>query len=205
MLRVAAAVILLAGAGTFLLLGDGNNTTGTDVAVVTPIITPVQTLPAERIPQNVQPETKNTTATETTAPVNTKAVAKSSKKEIPKRTFSKPHTTPDVQEAPAPEQLAVAKKTDVRNPDAEVTKSDYQATFNNPVVTSEKASAYVPVEAAAVTQVPVDDAVATGGERNGGLKGFLRKATRTLERRTGIKAVNDDDELLIGAVALKLK
>jgi hypothetical protein len=33
----------------------------------------------------------------------------------------------------------------------------------------------------------------------------LRKATRTLERRTGIKAVNDDDELLVGAVALKLK
>lgn len=36
-------------------------------------------------------------------------------------------------------------------------------------------------------------------------KGFFRKVSRFIERRTGIGTVNDDNELLIGAVALKLK
>lgn len=39
----------------------------------------------------------------------------------------------------------------------------------------------------------------------GNLKSLLRKATRMVERRTGINATNEDDELLIGVVAIKLK
>jgi hypothetical protein len=38
----------------------------------------------------------------------------------------------------------------------------------------------------------------------GSVKGFLRKATRLIEKRTGIDPTNGDGELLIGAVALKL-
>ena len=36
-------------------------------------------------------------------------------------------------------------------------------------------------------------------------KGFFRKVSRFIERNTGIGTVNADNELLIGAVALKLK
>lgn len=39
----------------------------------------------------------------------------------------------------------------------------------------------------------------------GSITGFLRKATRFIERRTGIETTNDNNELLIGAVAVKLK
>lgn len=39
----------------------------------------------------------------------------------------------------------------------------------------------------------------------GSLKGFLRKATRIIERKTGIGATTDDDRLLIGALALNLE
>jgi hypothetical protein len=42
-------------------------------------------------------------------------------------------------------------------------------------------------------------------KRGGSVKGFLRKATRFIERRTGVATTNEDDELLIGAVAIKLK
>ncbi|HEV7622079.1 MAG TPA: hypothetical protein VGO09_10105 [Flavisolibacter sp.] len=42
-------------------------------------------------------------------------------------------------------------------------------------------------------------------DRKGSLKSFLRKATRIIEKRTGIDPSNDNDELLIGAVAVKLK
>lgn len=48
--------------------------------------------------------------------------------------------------------------------------------------------------------------VADNNESSGkGLKGFLRKATRVIERRTGITAANDDNEILIASVAVKLK
>ncbi|HZH95226.1 MAG TPA: hypothetical protein VEY06_05040, partial [Flavisolibacter sp.] len=40
--------------------------------------------------------------------------------------------------------------------------------------------------------------------KKGSVRGFLRKATRFIERRTGINPVNEDDELLIGVVAIKL-
>lgn len=44
-----------------------------------------------------------------------------------------------------------------------------------------------------------------GDIAKGSIKGFLRKATRLIERRTGIDPTNDNGELLIGAVAVKLK
>ena len=50
----------------------------------------------------------------------------------------------------------------------------------------------------ASTQEPSD-------ERKGSFKGLLRRATRVIEKRTGIDPTNGGDELLIGAVAVKLK
>jgi hypothetical protein len=45
---------------------------------------------------------------------------------------------------------------------------------------------------------------ASNDDRKGSIKGFLRKATRLIEKRTGIDPTNDG-ELLIGAVAINLK
>lgn len=44
-----------------------------------------------------------------------------------------------------------------------------------------------------------------GSNRKGSIKGFLRRATRMIEKRTGIEATNENGELLIGAVAINLK
>jgi hypothetical protein len=41
--------------------------------------------------------------------------------------------------------------------------------------------------------------------KKGKLRGFLRKVTRTFEKNTNINAANDDDRVLIGGLALKLK
>lgn len=46
--------------------------------------------------------------------------------------------------------------------------------------------------------------IASNDDRKGSIKGFLRKATRLIEKRTGIDPTNDG-ELLIGAVAINLK
>ncbi|MGN6398995.1 MAG: anti-sigma factor family protein [Flavisolibacter sp.] len=52
---------------------------------------------------------------------------------------------------------------------------------------------------------PTPISVADNSEKKGSFKSFLRKATRMIERKTGIDATDGDDELLIGAVAVKLK
>ena len=49
-----------------------------------------------------------------------------------------------------------------------------------------------------------ENAVAGNSENKGSVKGFLRKATRLIEKRTGIDATTDG-ELLIGVLAVKLK
>jgi hypothetical protein len=54
-------------------------------------------------------------------------------------------------------------------------------------------------------EVPTNpDGLIASNDRKGSIKGFLRKATRVIEKRTGIDPTNDG-ELLIGAVAINLK
>ena len=48
---------------------------------------------------------------------------------------------------------------------------------------------------------PEDEPVA----KKGSVKGFLRKATRLIEKRTGFDPTNENGELLLGVVAVKLK
>jgi len=50
-----------------------------------------------------------------------------------------------------------------------------------------------------------EEPTAQDNDRKGSLKGFLRKATRMIEKRTGIDPTNANGELLIGAVAINLK
>ncbi len=55
---------------------------------------------------------------------------------------------------------------------------------------------------------PTESAVTDGDfeiEKKTRAKGFLRKVSRFIQRNTGIGTVNADNELLVGAMALKLK
>ncbi len=58
------------------------------------------------------------------------------------------------------------------------------------------------------TETPQDLALTDGDfeqKKKTPARGFFRRVSRFIERRTGIGTVNADNELLIGAVALKLK
>lgn len=77
-------------------------------------------------------------------------------------------------------------------------------TINNPVVTSVSADPLNPINVSPKTTEQRDFIAGVDNEKKASLKGFLRKATRFIERRTNIKTTNENDELLIGAVALKL-
>jgi anti-sigma factor RsiW len=74
--------------------------------------------------------------------------------------------------------------------------------INNSLVTSSIAQRNTIVNA--TPKISPDPEPADEVAKKGSIKGFLRKATRLVERTTGITATNEDGELLIGAVAVKL-
>ena len=78
-----------------------------------------------------------------------------------------------------------------------------QKTINTEPVTTIAAPAYDNTNALTTTDAGSGTDLASAS-RKGSVRGFLRKATRFIERRTGINPVNEDDELLIGVVAIKL-
>lgn len=85
---------------------------------------------------------------------------------------------------------------------ANVAVSGSDEAVNNSFVTSAPQERNT-IEALPAAMVPDGGEVASN--KKGSIRSLLRKATRLVERTTGISATNEDDELLIGAVAVKLK
>jgi hypothetical protein len=92
----------------------------------------------------------------------------------------------------------IEKNTEVTRP---------QQNINTTPVTPTQATAYNNKNPEVISDDSGLSSIALEPENNkrGSVKGFLRKATRFIERRTGVATTNENDELLIGAVAIKLK
>ncbi|GAA4317287.1 hypothetical protein [Flaviaesturariibacter amylovorans] len=76
-----------------------------------------------------------------------------------------------------------------------------QQNINSTPVTDAPLAAYTPMNNA-------DSEASTASLNNGrqgSVRSFLRKATRFIERRTGIRTTNEDDQLVVGTVAINLK
>lgn len=97
------------------------------------------------------------------------------------------------------ETLDRTVKTNVQfNENNNVPPVEHKVSVNNPDVTSS-------LLARNTIETPVETKESTDNDRKGSIKGFLRKATRMIEKRTGIDPTNENGELLIGAVAINLK
>jgi anti-sigma factor RsiW len=206
-MRIAAAVLIVAGAGVLTLYNNGNNGNN-------PAPTVAQTENRPKVNQSTTPAiTKENTIAEQPVAVTTddnNTIAQTGK-EIKKAAPEK-HTAKQLSiDLPPVNNDVIArvenkKEIDAVTPD-QVTPSITRTvqTENNfkTGVTTATTAAYNPVEA---SDNDIIDAVATSENKKGrAIRGFLRKATRFIERTTNIDPVNEDDKLLIGAVALKLK
>jgi hypothetical protein len=74
----------------------------------------------------------------------------------------------------------------------------------NTSVTSRSSDTYIIQEKTSVNPDVKYASTNNGNGQKGGLRGFFRKVTRTFEKRTNIKATDDDDRLLIAGLAIKL-
>ncbi len=205
--RVAAAAVVLLWAGSYYFSGTEDNTASTGpVALQTKTIKPA-----------TQPISTNKNATATTnntitaAEESTIAATITSPAQKEKQTFATGNTPAEsnatyaVVETGVASMLPAAQRiTDVQT-SADFVPESRQQIFNDAVVTSAEPVRTISTDAHTTTPVPVEADVASASqERGGSLKGFLRKTTRFIERTTSINPVNADDELLIGALAIKV-
>ncbi len=88
------------------------------------------------------------------------------------------------------------------------TKEAQQQNANKSSVTTTPADTYITkTDATANPEVPPTEPefASNNNGKKGKLRGFLRKVTRTFEKRTNISATDDDERLLVGGLAIKLK
>ena len=207
-LRVAAVVLLISGA-TSIALWQNNGSKVGNVAITEP----AKNIKGAEQPSTVQPHQTVTDvpadqlaeAPRNIATENTEAVYNNKK-----NTVASVNKIKEVEPSPANDQLALVENKKVIDVPVSTPDIALSTPKNTPVennlktgVTTASTAAYNPVEASDNDFI---DAVATSENKKGrAIRGFLRKATRFIERTTNIDPVNEDDKLLIGAVALKLK
>jgi hypothetical protein len=206
-MRIAAAVIILLGMGVFIFTYQPKQ----DVVVAdgTKKIVPVKktdpvakTQPGEKIEKQdakpVNPTVIKTGETDDAPNVVRNLKKKAQPQKIPNQTI-----TPGRES----EQEIIVKHQEKEPDQSIVVKRNHepapQQTINNKNVTPSIVTSLKDETTLAVT-AEQRDVVKTDNEKKSSLKGFLRKATRFIERRTNISTTNENNELVIGVVALKL-
>lgn len=202
-IRVAAAVVVIAIGGILYFHNSSSSTVPPQITAAPTKIDQKSDLKKSDLPNQAMPSSENSKKNEI-------AVSNSPKKEVKQ---DKSIDKKDIKiENPVQQQDEVAytpekiKENVIERPVVENVKADPDkgsnqtlASVNNLHVTSpllERTTI-----GASVTQ---DEPIANNDDRKGSIKGFLRKATRLIEKTTGIDPTNDG-ELLIGAVAINLK
>lgn len=206
-MRIAAAVVLLLFGSLFFLLNKNGTGSTVDPAVVT------------NKPNNNSSNQDNSNPVEKIIPQT--VLAKDEEKMLVKTKKEKlnqqaPTQIPSVDRKVKQLPLPSSNETEVVVKEREVIKFDVER-FTADAKVDDVVALNNTITHTAVTSALPDRTTDEGPEETAGsdgdfnqtrktpAKGFFRKVSRFIERRTGIGTVNADNELLIGAVALKLK
>jgi hypothetical protein len=116
--------------------------------------------------------------------------------------------SPLVNDKPIKDDIVLNRRSSEINdktisPSTNVSFVPLNETINHPGVTSAFNKRTTIDTASAIGQNPENKMIADNNHK-GSLKSFLRKAARVIEKKTGIDPANENEELLIGAVAVKL-
>ena len=212
-MRIAAAVMIIATAGVLFLVNNQQGNTQSPATGSAPLSNAAK-IPDNNHPLNAGNNNTDHDKTLATSPVNEiktqrNPVQGTRKKNQPGIHRNEPdnlavitpsnnqHQSSDNSTDPV---TLVARMSDAiparnisRTVSATLQPLDPGETINKSPVTS-----ILPERTTDVTKNDV------ASNKKGSVKGFLRKATRLIEKRTGFDPTNDNGELLIGVVAVKL-
>ncbi len=207
-MRIAAAVVIILSMGIFVFTYESKP--GVVIADGTKTMQPVKEIEkADLVKADLAIKTESTkpvkpdvakTANTDNAPNLVKNLEKKKLQLIKKQPVV---LSPEENQSPV-----IAKKQQKRPDENNIvvnrkTEDAPQQTINIPSVTPPSVASLNNQTTSPVTAVQLD-VVKIDNEKKSSLKGILRKATRFIERRTNISTTNEDNELLIGAVAVKL-
>ena len=211
----AAAVVILVGWGAFWYVDNyGTGQPGNDIAMgttpsaprTTPATAPAATTPQVAPSQQEQLPSSETTTPQVYTPAEEQAVAATTVDANPvARTATRADYRGTVTE---PAIIAAAPSTEATltsdRPRVETIAAAPQQIINDPAVTETSAGPYISIGNGTTDVLPQATAAADN-DKKGSMRGFLRKTTRFIERRTGIDPTNEGDELMIGALTISLK
>ena len=210
-MRVAAAVIVLLLGSLFFLINRNEKLPDAPIVRTTP---PAKNVPAIK-PDNIIMEqaVKNTSPVQQGQPL-VRAPQKNTRKSITKDVFPdkkimQQNTTNGNEDVVNNDNIDLPKQRDIIKFDAKRFTTEPQikdVTLVNNNITHSSVTSVLPIRK---TDEDTQEPAVTDGDfkdkKKTPAKGFFRKVSRFIERNTGIGTVNADNELLIGAVALKLK
>jgi len=200
-MRIAAAVIIIAVSG-IVYFKNSSSTIHTGNAEMAVKKNPVQSveLKTTKNPSNAMSLASDHSMGNPVAAKNTKGKEKKSDENtiVPKERREENPVQEEVLTAQAMERPKVNHVPFNENEKVIAAIDDHKDILNIGSVTS-------PLLTRNTTGTPVEEEQTAGNNRKGSLKGFLRKATRVIEKRTGIDPTNENGELLIGAVAINLR
>ncbi|RYF84700.1 MAG: hypothetical protein EON98_08505 [Chitinophagaceae bacterium] len=211
-MRIAAAVILVLFGSLFFLLNKKENVvTDGRVAVKPKVTTPVTTEknnPVEKLIEKSLPSNEETSVAQTTEnkvqPKKDKTLSPTDNK-VDVNNIQQPLTTNDPSLAQQQPRKREVIQFDVKRftTQPEIGEIGVKETLAHNNVTSPITASYNDQEG---TQEPADPSGDFKNTKRSSAKGLFRKVTRFIGRNTGIGVADKDaDEVLIGAVALKLK
>jgi hypothetical protein len=213
-MRIAAAVIILLGMGIFWFTYQPNTSDG------------VASVPASTEEQKNNPSSESSNkdvatepgkqSVEPTIKIGETDDAPNITRHIEKTTGKGKKIEPKEQKPSVIlDQNTIAKTAEEKKPEKEIGAPKniatpdntpaivQQQTVNNKSVTSPPIASLNNQTTEDVTAVQAF-VVESDDEKKSKLKGFLRKATRFIERRTNISTTNENNQLLISAVAIQL-
>jgi len=203
--RVAAAVVIIAMCGILYFENPPSIKPATEEQTTAGTNNPVQNA-------GKQNDAANTVVIPSESPVKNDVAAGNENNKKERKSVEVVNTKDRTEDAPVEHNLLAEITPEEKNnetvdrPRVNVVQSD----FDNKTSTFPKDN----LNAGSVTNLnkdrttikgPEEPLAQTDNDRKGSLKGFLRKATRMIEKRTGIDPTNANGELLIGAVAINLK
>jgi hypothetical protein len=209
--RIAAAAVLLIGISTtaIVLLNNKKDVVGGEVATAQP-----------KEVKSTDDSIVRQPGSET--PVNEQATAPVDQKKI-EPVIKETSNTIVVKQKEKKEQPVQEKNEEPLIAHNNLPTPTIENRYANKQIEPEKAITAIPKNESALTELPLTKnnentdftavtndvpqpsyAVEQQSSGNKGLRGFFRKVTRTFEKRTNIKATDDDDRLLIAGLAIKM-